>query len=193
MPMTSNGIVKGLKSVTVISHDTDVLIKPLWRSSITVADWFLIEQFHTHQTAPHYWMSLDLVMIDLCYFGHRFLNRACASNSVSSSLPALRSQGTVAAAFTGNPGHLIVVALVNFVKVHQLLLSTVIGKHGIFAACFFTAPVAVVLRALEAVVDTIAFFLIGCIAPSGPDHDLVVKASGSLKISVSQAVKVYSN
>ncbi|KAJ7586963.1 hypothetical protein C8J56DRAFT_890889 [Mycena floridula] len=162
MPMTSNGIVKGLQSVTIISHNTDVLIKPL---------------------------SLNLGFVQIVSLGTGMCKQFSLIIAACTSLAA----GTVAAAFTGNPAHLIVVALVNFVKVHQLLLSTVIGKHGIFAACFFTAPVAVVLRALEAVVDTIAFFLIGCIAPSGPDHDLVVKASGSLKISVSQAVKVYSN
>ncbi|KAJ7581259.1 hypothetical protein C8J56DRAFT_959509 [Mycena floridula] len=161
MPMTSNSIVKGIDSVTVISQNTNVLIQPL---------------------------SLNLGFVQIVTLGTSMCKQFSLIIAACTSLAA----GTVSAVFTGDASHAIVVALVNFVKVHQLLLSTVIGKHGIFAACFFTAPVAVVLRALEAVVDTIAFFLIGCIAPSGPDHDMVVKATGSLKISVSQTVQVYS-
>ena len=40
-----------------------------------------------------------------------------------------------------------------FVGVHQNLLSTVIGKHGIFAQFGVTAPIAAVLRTLEAGID----------------------------------------
>ena len=42
-----------------------------------------------------------------------------------------------------------------FVKVHQLLLSTVIGKHSIFAQFGVTAPIAAILRSLEAGIDVI--------------------------------------
>ncbi|KAJ5106301.1 hypothetical protein N7456_002976 [Penicillium angulare] len=47
-----------------------------------------------------------------------------------------------------------------FVQVHQQLLSTVIGKHGILSLTPFTQPIAAVLRTLEGVVDTIAFGII---------------------------------
>ena len=40
-----------------------------------------------------------------------------------------------------------------FVNVHQLLLSTVIGQHSIFAQFALTAPIAAVLRTLEAGID----------------------------------------
>jgi hypothetical protein len=39
------------------------------------------------------------------------------------------------------------------VQVHQLVLSTVIGKHGILAQFGLTAPVATVLRSLEGAID----------------------------------------
>jgi flagellar motor component MotA len=40
-----------------------------------------------------------------------------------------------------------------FVLVHQALLATVIGKHGIFAQYLLTAPIASALRNLEAIID----------------------------------------
>ncbi|KAJ5151629.1 hypothetical protein N7492_009924 [Penicillium capsulatum] len=47
-----------------------------------------------------------------------------------------------------------------FVRVHQALLNTVIGKHGLLSLTPFTKPVAAVLRTLEGGVDTIAFAII---------------------------------
>jgi hypothetical protein len=44
------------------------------------------------------------------------------------------------------------------VGVHQTLLATVIGKHSIFAQYGITAPVAAVLRSLEAVIDVSSFY-----------------------------------
>jgi hypothetical protein len=40
-----------------------------------------------------------------------------------------------------------------FVRVHQQLLATVIGKHGIFAQFGVTAPIAAILQSLEAAID----------------------------------------
>ncbi|KAF2228863.1 hypothetical protein EV356DRAFT_497064 [Viridothelium virens] len=40
-----------------------------------------------------------------------------------------------------------------FVLIHQQLLSTIIGQHGLLATSGFGAPVAAVLRALEGAVD----------------------------------------
>ena len=48
-----------------------------------------------------------------------------------------------------------------FVKVHQALLATVIGKHGILEITGVAYPMAAVLRGVEGVVDEIAFTLIG--------------------------------
>ncbi|KAJ2998554.1 hypothetical protein NUW54_g4377 [Trametes sanguinea] len=63
----------------------------------------------------------------------------------------------------------VVVALTTFVEVHQALLNVVIGKHSIASRLFFTAPVAAVLRSLEAAIDALAFALIGLI-PTEKDH-----------------------
>ncbi|KAJ7330829.1 hypothetical protein DFH08DRAFT_966584 [Mycena albidolilacea] len=58
---------------------------------------------------------------------------------------------------------LIVAALTDFVRVHQALLSTVIGKHTIFAQFGLTGPITAVLRSLEAGIDSFAFALIAMI------------------------------
>ncbi|KAJ2997272.1 hypothetical protein NUW54_g7147 [Trametes sanguinea] len=63
----------------------------------------------------------------------------------------------------------VVMALTTFVEVHQALLNVVIGKHSIASRLFFTAPVAAVLRSLEAAIDALAFALIGLI-PTEKDH-----------------------
>ena len=47
-----------------------------------------------------------------------------------------------------------------FVDVHQALLETVIGKHGILKTIGVGSEVAVVLRGVEHVVDETAFALI---------------------------------
>ena len=44
--------------------------------------------------------------------------------------------------------------------VHQALLSTVIGKHSIFAQFGLTAPILVVLRSLEAIIDVSFWYFI---------------------------------
>ncbi|KAJ7753455.1 hypothetical protein B0H16DRAFT_1886892 [Mycena metata] len=62
----------------------------------------------------------------------------------------------------------IVSALGSFVQVHQALLATVIGKHAIFVQFGATAPVAAVLRTLEATIDSFAFAMINLI-PCGAD------------------------
>ncbi|KAJ7176380.1 hypothetical protein C8R43DRAFT_943164 [Mycena crocata] len=83
----------------------------------------------------------------------------------------------------------IVDALILFVKVHQLLLSTVIGKHGIFAQCGFVAPILVVLRLIEGIVDTFAFALIGLIpSKSGEVKNGAAMLSGTVK----ETITVYS-
>lgn len=53
--------------------------------------------------------------------------------------------------------------LSQFVRVHQNLLETIIGKHGLLSSTPFTAPIAAVLRVLESVVDKVAFTIIGTV------------------------------
>ncbi|KZP00243.1 hypothetical protein CALVIDRAFT_326271 [Calocera viscosa TUFC12733] len=47
----------------------------------------------------------------------------------------------------------IVPVLLEFVKIHCALLSTLIGKNGIFRQFLLTAPIAVVLKTLETGID----------------------------------------
>ncbi|KAK6189537.1 hypothetical protein LQW54_013169 [Pestalotiopsis sp. IQ-011] len=48
----------------------------------------------------------------------------------------------------------------NFATVHQNLLKTVIGKHGLLSRTPFTAPIGAILRTLEGAVDTLAFSIV---------------------------------
>ncbi|EEU46716.1 uncharacterized protein NECHADRAFT_123303 [Fusarium vanettenii 77-13-4] len=54
-------------------------------------------------------------------------------------------------------------AFTGFVKVHQNLLETIIGKEGLLSNTPFTAPIAAVLRVLENIVDKVAFTIIGTV------------------------------
>ncbi len=47
-----------------------------------------------------------------------------------------------------------------FVRVHEALLATVIGKHGLLSLMGFAGPIATALRELEGVVDVLAFGII---------------------------------
>ncbi|KAI1172831.1 UVI-1 [Nemania sp. FL0916] len=58
-------------------------------------------------------------------------------------------------------GQLVFDSFREFVRVHQALLNILIGKAGLLENLPFVGPpVAAVLRSVEAVVDSIAFFLI---------------------------------
>ncbi|KAH9059468.1 hypothetical protein EDB83DRAFT_934143 [Lactarius deliciosus] len=82
----------------------------------------------------------------------------------------------------------IVVALKDFVTVHQILLSTVIGKHSFFAQFGVTAPILAALRSLEVVIDKFAdsmIILISC--ANGP----VTKDQDDLDKSVGDTINQY--
>ncbi|KAH9474941.1 hypothetical protein JR316_0012039 [Psilocybe cubensis] len=90
--------------------------------------------------------------------------------------------------FTDDLAGPIVDALTDFVKVHQILLSTVIGKQSIFAQFLLTAPIAAALRALESEVDFFAFSLIALI----PTRTSSVKdCQQSLDSSLGDAIAKY--
>ncbi|KAF8155232.1 hypothetical protein K438DRAFT_1987142 [Mycena galopus ATCC 62051] len=84
---------------------------------------------------------------------------------------------------------LVVTALNNFVGVHQQLLATVIGKHGIFAQFGVTAPIAAILRSLEAGIDSFAYAMIALI-PSGETS--VTNNKNSLDGSVTNTITLYT-
>ncbi|KAJ6615791.1 hypothetical protein B0H10DRAFT_48348 [Mycena sp. CBHHK59/15] len=82
----------------------------------------------------------------------------------------------------------IVDALRQFVQVHQVLLSTVIGKHSIFAQFGVTAPIASILRSLEAAIDSFAFAMINMI----PTQATAVNTDKtSLDSSVGNTISTY--
>ncbi|KAI0737927.1 hypothetical protein C8Q80DRAFT_283024 [Daedaleopsis nitida] len=82
--------------------------------------------------------------------------------------------------FSDNDALVIVDVLTTFVRVHQLLLSTIIGKHSLASMFFLTAPIADALRAIESVVDAFAFALIDLIpTQSGPANAQINALSGT--------------
>jgi hypothetical protein len=79
-------------------------------------------------------------------------------------------------------------SLDDFVQVHQTLLGTVIGKHSIFAQFGVTAPIAGVLRTLEATIDSFLFAMINLIPSqsSGVESD-----QSGLDQTVGTAISTY--
>lgn len=95
-----------------------------------------------------------------------------------------RTQLTVADA------KLVVDALTTFVHVHQILLATVISKHGLLTMIPFTEPIRQALVSLESTVDSFAFALIAFI-PTSAQSDYTAQFGG-LKVQVEKTITVYS-
>lgn len=77
-----------------------------------------------------------------------------------------------------------------FVMVHQALLATVIGQHGLLASTPFTQPIAQVLRVLEGGVDTIAFDIIDLVPTCASD---ATDNKNAVDESLEEAVNTYSS
>ncbi|KAJ8126443.1 hypothetical protein O1611_g7193 [Lasiodiplodia mahajangana] len=81
-----------------------------------------------------------------------------------------------------------------FVRVHQELLNILIGKAGILTQVpFIGPPVATVLRSVEGVVDSIAFFLIDTVEARTKDIESEANSLGStldLTISKYQGISI---
>ena len=77
-----------------------------------------------------------------------------------------------------------------FVTVHQQLLATIIGKHGLLSLTPFTQPVAQVLRVLEGGVDTLAFGIIDSVPTCAQD---ATQNKNSLDRTLEDAVNEYSD
>ncbi|KAJ5569089.1 hypothetical protein N7450_011575 [Penicillium hetheringtonii] len=77
----------------------------------------------------------------------------------------------------------------SFVMVHQELLKTVIGKHGLLSLTPFTQPIAAVLRTLEGGVDTIAFGIIDSVPYCSQD---ATQNKNSLDSTLGDAIDTYS-
>lgn len=75
-------------------------------------------------------------------------------------------------------------------QVHQQLLNTVIGKHGLLSLTPFTQPIAAVLRTLEGGVDHIAFDIIDAVPNCAQD---ATQNKNSLDSTLGDAIDTYSN
>ncbi|KAG0586577.1 hypothetical protein KC19_2G101100 [Ceratodon purpureus] len=82
----------------------------------------------------------------------------------------------------------VVAALTTFVEVHQALLNVLIGKHGVLTLIPFFEPIRQALVALEATVDSFAFYLIAVIPTEKPAAN---QQFGSLGVTVSLAISTY--
>ncbi|KAL0931847.1 UVI-1 protein [Colletotrichum truncatum] len=73
-----------------------------------------------------------------------------------------------------------------FVRVHQVLLNILIGKAGLFNTVpIIGAPVAGILRQLEAIVDTVALSIIALVESRANDlRDEASKLSGTITIAI---------
>ncbi|KAI9897349.1 hypothetical protein N3K66_007205 [Trichothecium roseum] len=92
--------------------------------------------------------------------------------------------------YSGQGADEIFDAFRTFVMVHQELLNVLIGKAGLFNTIpFIGQPVAAVLRAVESVVDTIAFSLIDSIESRAAD---LTKEADSLSSTIGTAIDTYS-
>lgn len=89
----------------------------------------------------------------------------------------------------GADSDLIFDAFREFVRIHQILLNTLIGKAGLFTTVpFVGAPVAAVLRQIEKIVDTLAFTLIDTLQGRMSE----VKEQGDmLDATVEQGIKAF--
>lgn len=72
---------------------------------------------------------------------------------------------------------------------HQNLLETIIGQKSILAGTPFTAPVTTILRAIEGVVDKLAFGIIDLVPTCA---DGAKQDADALSGTIDQAIKEYS-
>ncbi|KAK2031159.1 hypothetical protein LX32DRAFT_681291 [Colletotrichum zoysiae] len=103
----------------------------------------------------------------------------------TTAIPAMQAMPPVPA---GQQSDAIFDAFREFVRVHQVLLNILIGKAGLFSVVpFIGAPVAAVLRQIEAVVDTVAFILINNVQSRANDLKLEADSlGGTIDISISK-------
>ncbi|KAI0333178.1 hypothetical protein GY45DRAFT_1320125 [Cubamyces sp. BRFM 1775] len=116
---------------------------------------------------------------------------ASGLNQIGQTVATLTQQITQAGytPFSDDDAGLIVDTLTTFVEVHQALLNTIIGKHGILESTPFTAPIAFALRALESIVDSFAYALIGLIPTRA---DAAQAQLNALSVTFTRAIDTYS-
>ncbi|KAJ6570512.1 hypothetical protein DFH09DRAFT_1080076 [Mycena vulgaris] len=119
------------------------------------------------------------------------------TNVVAGFQSIVTTIGTVVTQMSSNPPLVglgaacdpVVAALLEFVRIHQALLSTVISKHSIFAQFGGTAPITAILRALEGGIDALALGLIALIPCASTT---VSMGQNMLDTSVRNSIALYS-
>lgn len=112
-------------------------------------------------------VTASITVVNVLFQGPRVgQGLASISNDVFSASSMLQNSGT--APLGAADATAVTDVLTTFVQVHQALLNTVIGKHGLLSLFFFTEPVRVALVSLEASIDSFAFALIAKIPTQAP-------------------------
>ncbi|KAI1080815.1 hypothetical protein F5B20DRAFT_580054 [Whalleya microplaca] len=157
--LTCDDVVSNVHQVTVVSSSTNTLA-----GSINIGNFFTVGP----QIIANFNQIVTLVQADIV------------------SMKGVNGKNTV---FQPKEQLDICEAFRQFVVVHQQLLDTIIGKHSILAATPFTAPIAAVLRTIEAGVDTLAFGIIDLVPTCAP---AATKCKNDLDSSLDKATVVYS-
>ncbi|KAJ7176381.1 hypothetical protein C8R43DRAFT_872873, partial [Mycena crocata] len=109
--------------------------------------------------------------------------------SLSTFVPAMQSTTPITVNSLADDIVDVLLEVSMFVEIHKALLSTVIGKHSIFAQFGFTIPILAALRTLEGLIDTFASAMITLIPHRA---DAVRRCQATLDISVTQTITTYA-
>jgi len=172
-----------IQEVTALSAQAKDVINPL--TQVTVIT-------HIPTITAQFQGIISAVTKDIAMMSAPFSADMCASPASSKRevAPQELSKRTGCILSTADSA-IVLDAIVEFVHIHQDLLAVVIGKSGLLAKVpLFGQPVAEVLRALEKVVDSIAFLIIDVLAEaSGAAASAQFK---SLDVSVGKAIDAYT-
>ncbi|KAF7343079.1 hypothetical protein MVEN_01738300 [Mycena venus] len=157
--LTANQIVAAINLVTNISQNSNDVLTPL--STSTAGDQVQV----TSQTLVN---NINMIISNI----------AADVTAIEATLPFPPEV----------PGGAIVAALDNFVAVHQAFLATVTGKHSIFAQFQVTAPIAAILRSLEATIDSLGSALINVILD---EVDAISANQAKLDVAVGNTLTTY--
>ncbi|KAF7368101.1 UVI-1 protein [Mycena sanguinolenta] len=179
--MTSTQVVAAINLISNISQNTNDVISPLSTSTDDLA--------HAAQSTCS--ATFQVLVNDI----------NAIISSLNTTVTILEASGPLDTTKTAHSrrqtaGADIVAALDNFVAVHQAFLSTIIGKHSIFAQFQVTAPIANVLRNLEVIIDSFAFSLIAVIPEEArraiqPQLGTVSSDQSALDTAVGNTITVY--
>ncbi|EPQ53673.1 hypothetical protein GLOTRDRAFT_131013 [Gloeophyllum trabeum ATCC 11539] len=111
------------------------------------------------------------------------------ASSGSSSRDVITGRAQMKRAITHEACEAIVTALLDFVRVHQALLSVIIGKHGVLSPIGFATPIRLALVAIEKGVDTFAIDIIEAIPC---DKTRANQGLDSLDVTLERSIEAYS-